>query len=99
MLRLLTLVCTLVLTSSLFAQIKIDEQLAEGFYQKQEYEKAVVLYEKIYSKHPSHNVYQKYLKTLMAMEDYSSAQKVIKKHIKRYPEQLTVIVDLGYAYH
>jgi len=75
-----------------------DEQLANQYYQNKQYDKAIVYYEKLYSKKPTPDIYHFYLNCLVETKDYKTTEKVIKKEIKLEPENLVLYVDLGSLY-
>ncbi|MBU0487576.1 MAG: tetratricopeptide repeat protein [Bacteroidetes bacterium] len=75
-----------------------DEQLAAYYFQNKEYDKAVYLYEKLYNKKPETSNYSPYLSCLIILEDFSKAEKLVKKHIKRNPGVPIFQVDLGFVY-
>jgi len=81
------------------AQTDQDQLLAQQYYQNSEYEKAAVLYEKLLNTAPfSSYYYHNYYNTLLKLEDYKGAEKVVKKQKKRLPKDLSLMVDLGYIY-
>lgn len=83
----------------LYAQIGEEHSLAQQYYQNGEYDKAAALFEKLYEKNPSSGFYYKsYYQTLMAMQDFKSAEKLVKKQMKNYPDNLALYVDLGIVY-
>ncbi|MDW8393130.1 MAG: tetratricopeptide repeat protein [Chitinophagales bacterium] len=89
----------LLLLGSFNAAAQTDFQLAEQYMRQGEYDKAVVLYEKLWNKQPaSQTFYQNYLKCLQELKQYNEAERVIKKQIKGYPQELTYLVDLGLLY-
>ncbi|HLG03980.1 MAG TPA: hypothetical protein VI731_10330, partial [Bacteroidia bacterium] len=75
-----------------------DEQLASGYYQSGDYEKAAVYYEKLYAKTPISIYYTYYLNCLIFTKEYRKAEKLIKKHAARHPGDLRFKVDLGRVY-
>lgn len=75
-----------------------DEQLAAQYYQNKEYDKAVVYYEKLYNKKPIALYYNYYLDCLLQLKDFKTAEKVVKKQIKKNEKLLNYVVDLGYVY-
>ena len=92
-------VCVLLLLSgNIFSQNTTDEQLAAQYYQNKEFDKAVVYYEKLYSKKNTELYYTYYLNCLLELKDYSKAEKVVKRAAKQNPDQLKYLVDLGYVY-
>jgi len=87
------------LPTSSNAQSDQDQLLAQQYYQNGEYEKAAVLYEKLLNAAPfSSYYYHNYYNTLLKLEDYKGAEKVVKKQKKRLPKDLSLIVDLGSIY-
>ena len=96
---LLTLVSgfLLLITFSTSAQLTTQRPLADQFFNNSEFEKAASIYEKIYDQDPG-GIYPNYLKTLMALKDYDHAEKMIRKMIKKNPDNLSYVVDLGFLY-
>lgn len=89
----------LLLSSSLIlAQDNTDEELAAQYYQNKEYEKAVVLYEKLFSKSAEYQYYLPYLDCLIQTKDFQKAEKVVKKQVKIHALIPQYGVDLGYLY-
>lgn len=74
-----------------------DEQLAAQYYQSGEFDKAADLYEKLYSKNPTAHFYTFYLNSLIELKEFSTAEKFIRKQIKRNPFMLSYFVDLGHV--
>ncbi|MEI7802786.1 MAG: tetratricopeptide repeat protein, partial [Bacteroidota bacterium] len=83
-----------------FAQTEIqDANLAQYYYSQGDFDKAKVLYEKLYSKKPDNNdYYQGYYNTLVAQKNYDDAVKMVKKQIKRNPKNASYYIDLGQIY-
>jgi tetratricopeptide (TPR) repeat protein len=75
-----------------------DEQLAAQYFQNKEYEKAAYHYEKLFDKNPIDRYYQNLLTCWIETENFSKAEKLIKKQQKRNPYAQTYTVDLGYVY-
>ena len=80
-----------------FAQKSTDEQLADQFFQAKEYSKAVIYYEKLYDKNPA-LYYTPYFRCLLATSDFKKAEKIAKKQLKSFPDDLFYYVDLGQVY-
>lgn len=97
MLRNSCLIVLFFLSKLFFAQKNTDEQLAQQFYERKEFDKAVVYYEKLYDKNPD-SFFNQYQKCLLETKDYSRAEKVIKKQIKRNPSATHLYVTLGKVY-
>ncbi|MEN9522914.1 MAG: hypothetical protein RL065_1291 [Bacteroidota bacterium] len=85
--------------SKSFAQSKEDLDLAEAYYNNNEFEKAVALYDKLFSQNPnSIIVYDKYIKVLESLKQYDKAEKVIKKIQKLHADDFTYYIDLAKLY-
>ena len=75
-----------------------DELLAAQYYQNKEYDKAAVLYGKLYSKNQSPFYYNNYLNSLLELKDFSNAEKLVKKRIKKEQNGIKYRVNLGYVF-
>ena len=83
--------------TSVNGQSPQDRQLADQYLNNSEYEKAAELYDKLMDRDPF-GTFPQYLKALLAMKEYDDAEKLVKKIIRKAPEQASYIVDLGYVY-
>jgi tetratricopeptide (TPR) repeat protein len=81
-----------------FSQKAQDEQLANHYFQSGEFDKAILLYEKLYDKKPEEGIFKNYLQSLLAMKGYDKAEKICKKQLKRFPDNPKYFVDLGTVY-
>lgn len=96
--RLLTLLLCVLTFSALWGQNN-DEQLAAQYYASGDYDKAVILYKKIFKDKPnSVYIYENYLNCLLALEEENEAEQLVKKQIKRDKSSMNYKVDLGYVY-
>jgi tetratricopeptide (TPR) repeat protein len=75
-----------------------DAQLAAQYYRDQEYDKAVVLYQKLYDANPNYINYTYYLYCLIQLGEMKDAEKLVRKQIKDNPDKTRYLVDLGYVY-
>ena len=80
------------------AQMDGQLELAQQFLANGEYEKAKVIYEKIYPKNDNVVVYMDYYKTLLALSEYDELEKIIQKRLKKYSSNIKLHVDLGKVY-
>ena len=80
-----------------FGQSQQDRQLADQFLNNSEYEKAAKLYDKLMDQDPF-GTYSQYLRCLLAMKDFETAEKIVKKMIKKQPDNPSLLVDLGFIY-
>ncbi len=92
------MICLLLCSISLFAQQSQDEQLALQYYKDKEYDKAIELFEKIHAKNPNSYIYYYYYSSLLSMERYTDAEKMVKKQVRNFPNVLRYKVDLGNVY-
>lgn len=90
---LLPLVLFSFLTISVFAQ---EAQLAQQYFRDGEYEKAAVLYEKLYNKNTRNDFFfDRYVECLLAMEDFKRGETVIKQQLRKTPEKVNLYVTYG----
>ncbi len=75
-----------------------DSQLAAHYYQNEEYEKALLYYNRLYSKQPNNSNYNYLFKCLIQLKNYDGARKLAKKHARFDPINQKVQVDYGYTY-
>ncbi len=78
-----------------FAQ---NEELANEYYNNGEFEKALLYLEDIYKNKPGMQTYEKYLTCLKQTERFDDAEKLVKKHMKRYKTKLELHLDLADIY-
>lgn len=76
-----------------------DQQLAAQYVREGSYEKAVALYEEIYEKDNSPVIYNHYLESLIALEEYRDARRLVEDQIDNYPGIIRYKVDLGWVHH
>lgn len=90
---LLPLVLFSFLTISVFAQ---EAQLAQQYFRDGEYEKAAVLYEKLYNKNTRNDFFfDRYVECLLAMEDFKQGETVIKQQLRKTPQKVNLYVTYG----
>lgn len=80
-----------------FAQKNNDEQLAMQYYERKEFDKAVVYFDKLYDKIPD-AYYTYYFTCLIETKDFAKAEKITKKQIKRNELNANLYVRLGKVY-
>src|SRR3569832_939423 len=83
--------------------VTTDRQLADQYFYNGEFDKAAVIYDKLFDKDPW-NIYPNYLRTLLNLKNYADAEKLVKKMIKKSSSannvatNLSYQVDLGFVY-
>lgn len=82
--------------SEVRAQDDID--LAEYYYNQGQFEQARLYYDKIYKTNKTNRVYTNYLNTLVALNDFEEAEKLVKKKIKSDSDDGIAFVQLGELY-
>ncbi len=75
-----------------------DEQLAVQYYQAGDYDKAVVYYEKLYTKNPISLYYNYYLNCLIFTKNFKKAEKTVKKQQAKADWDLRYKIDMGRVY-
>ncbi|MDC3210846.1 tetratricopeptide repeat protein, partial [Saprospiraceae bacterium] len=64
-----------------------------------EFEKASVLYKRLFSKNNRNDYYlNRFMDCMLSLEKYSEAEKVIKKQLKKNPKQVQLYVTYGNIY-
>jgi tetratricopeptide (TPR) repeat protein len=82
-----------------FTVFSQEPEVAYSYYRSGEYEKAISLYEPLHENNPVRQDYFKYLLTCYQQtEDYKSAEKLIRKQQKTFPNLFNLYVELGYNY-
>jgi tetratricopeptide (TPR) repeat protein len=84
----------ILLCGPLFAQ---NAELANSFFRKGEYEKAIMLYEPLLESNP---IRQDYFKSLLTcyqqLEKYEDADRLLTGQLESFPNQIYLYVELGY---
>lgn len=83
--------------TSIKAQKNNDDQLAMQYYDHKEFDKAAVYFDKLYDKLPD-AYFTYYYKCLLETKDYTKAEKITKKQIKRNTSATNLYVKLGKIY-
>ena len=82
------------LSAPLFGQ---NAELANSFFRKGEYEKAILLYEPLLESNP---IRQDYFKSLLTcyqqLENYEEADRLLHRQLSNFPNQIYLYVELGY---
>jgi len=74
----------------------LDLKLAKNYYLEGDFEKAVLYFEKIsQDQEKIKEIYDYYRASLIELEAFKEAEKLCKSTIKKSPENLALLVDLG----
>ncbi len=97
----LLLVVTLLLTAPVFAGTEetTDERLAAQYFREGQFEQALALYEQLFAEGPTPVIYNNYLESLFALEEYRRAERLVRGQIDSHPGDIRFEVDLGWVYH
>lgn len=76
-----------------------NAQLAQQYYRDGEFEKAAVIYKKLYDAQNRNDYYfDKYIECLIAVEDYSQAESALQGELKKNPKNIRMYVLYGNLY-
>ena len=76
---------------------EVKLKLAQEFFQNKEYEKSIDLFEDVFKKNQSVEVYLALVNNYLILERYSDAEKTVKKQLKKYPDDALYQVDYGFV--
>ncbi len=79
------------------SQTLTNEKLAIQYYEQKEFEKANIYFDELFNK-SAEIWYTYYYKSLLAIKDYSKAEKITKKFLKEDKNNTTLFVRLGQIY-
>lgn len=90
----------LTLSVNLFSQSdeEIKANLAREFFYSNQIEKSIDIYEELIDKRFVNEYYNNLLEAYYSNQEYSKAEKLIKKTIKKFPQEPTFRADLAYHY-
>ena len=94
------LVLCLIHLMSNISSAQTDMELAEYYYNNGSYEQALLYLGDIYKKNRTNKVYTMYYESLLAMDQFNEAEKLVKQRIKRMHinSKSPAYVDLGSLY-
>lgn len=98
--RLIIIVLLFAAPSIASAQSEVQTLIALAKQAKNngEFLKAIDYYETLLSKTKSDTYYNELVKLFIIEKDYESADKLIKKRIRKYPKKAELYIDRGYVY-
>ncbi len=73
------------------------ERLAINYYRDKDYEKAAELFQQLYKSKPSNHYYNYYFNCLIAINEYKQAERLVKQHRKRNPNNYRYLIDEAYV--
>jgi len=73
-----------------------DSRLANEYYNSGEYEKAAIIYKKLYDdKGNNHYYFEQYVNALLAVEAFDEVESAIKSQLKKKPKNMELYVAYG----
>ena len=96
--RVIILFLVVLISSTAKAQLNSDEALAVQFFQSGEFEKAAVIYEKLFNRTKNAGYYDPYFTCLLKTKKFDEAEDLARKLLKANPGNYTYAVDLGRVY-
>jgi len=93
--KILLLLLILSVTSELKAQLNSEEAMAVQYFQSGDYEKAALLYEKLFNRTKNASYYDPYFSCLLRLKKFDEAEKLARILQKNNPENFNYPVDLG----
>ena len=93
--KFLLLLLIITFTSELRAQLSNEEAMAVQYFQSGDYEKAAVLYEKLFNRTKNASYYDPYFSCLLRIKKFDEAEKLARVLQKNNPDNFNYPVDLG----
>ncbi len=81
----------------LSASDRTDEQLADQYFRNGQYDRAVLLYEELFESRPTQVIYNNYLISLIELEEFRRAERLVRGQIRQHPGQVRYEVDMGWV--
>ncbi|HOI86897.1 MAG TPA: tetratricopeptide repeat protein [Lentimicrobium sp.] len=78
------------------AQAVTDEQLGLMYYNNREFDKAASLFERLFEEKPTLFNYTYLLASLLEINDYDRAEKIVKRQARKNPNDARYVIDQGY---
>ncbi len=96
--RIIVLILMVSASLAVRAQLNSDEALAVQYFQTGEFDKAAVIYEKLFNRTKNAGYYDPYFTCLLKTKKYDEAEELAKKLLKANPGNYTYAVDVGRVY-
>ena len=90
-------ILTLLLVSGIALQAQ-DVRLAQQYFQNGEYEKAAEIFKSLSESSNNDFYFQRYIESLTELEQYSTAERELKRRIKKFPKKVALYVTYGNLY-
>jgi len=96
--RIILLLILVISTFGLKAQQSSEETLAMQYFQSGDFEKAALLYEKLFNRTKNISFYDPYFNSLIKIKQFNEAEKLSRSLLKSNPGNFTFSVDIGRIY-
>ena len=96
--RIIIFLILIISSLGLKAQLSSEEALAMQYFQSGDFEKAAILYEKLFNRTKNTNFYDPYFNSLLKIKQFSEAEKLSRSLLKSNPGNFTYLVDIGRIY-
>jgi len=93
--KILLLLLIISVSSAVRAQLNSDEAMAVQYFQSGDYEKAALIYEKLFNRTKNASYYDPYFSCLLRLKKFDEAEKLARILQKNNPENFNYPVDLG----
>lgn len=96
--RIIIFLILIISSLGLKAQLSSEEALAMQYFQSGDFEKAAILYEKLFNRTKNTNFYDPYFNSLLKIKQFNEAEKLSRNLLKSNPGNFTYSVDIGRIY-
>lgn len=96
--RIIIFLILIISSLGLKAQLSSEEALAMQYFQSGDFEKAAILYEKLFNRTKNTNFYDPYFNSLLKIKQFNEAEKLSRSLLKSNPGNFTYSVDIGRIY-
>ena len=78
--------------------LEVKRKLAYQFLSEEQFEKSLPYFLEVYKKDDGVNIYESLLEVYLELEDFSSAEKHVKKRLKKFKGNQFYAIDLATVY-
>lgn len=96
--KVILLLILFISSAGLKAQLSSEEALAMQYFQSGDFEKASLLYEKLFNRSKNSSYYDPYINSLLKLKQFNAAEKLSRSLLKSNPGNFTYSVDIGRIY-
>ncbi|SDM54629.1 Tetratricopeptide repeat-containing protein [Daejeonella rubra] len=96
--KVILLLILFISSAGLKAQLSSEEALAMQYFQSGDFEKAALLYEKLFNRTKNSSYYDPYINSLLKLKQFTEAEKLSRSLLKSNPGNFTYSVDIGRIY-